>query len=169
MVTDLLLVDIKTGEFSLVTNFPEFCYEAEYVELPASSEGFSSASPFYIGLTQGGKLYGASSSSNNRLLISNANSFTIASGFLIFTTTAHAAQFAPLDALASLLSETDDTKPLPEWESRRIERGSRIVTAVPSMMSLVLQMPRGNLETINPRPLVMNIVRQDIDKYALYS
>ncbi len=31
-------------------------------------------------------------------------------------------------------------------------------------MSLVLQMPRGNLETINPRPLVMEIVKQDVDK-----
>lgn len=34
-------------------------------------------------------------------------------------------------------------------------------------MSLVLQMPRGNLETINPRPLVMEIVKQDIDRYSL--
>ncbi|PSS15418.1 hypothetical protein PHLCEN_2v3256, partial [Hermanssonia centrifuga] len=31
-------------------------------------------------------------------------------------------------------------------------------------MSLVLQMPRGNLETINSRPLVMEIVKQDVDK-----
>lgn len=38
---------------------------------------------------------------------------------------------------------------------------------MPSNMSLVLQMPRGNLETINPRPLVMAIVRQDIKRYVL--
>lgn len=49
------------------------------------------------------------------------------------------------------------------WSSRKVERGSRIVTAVPSTMSLVLQMPRGNLETINPRPLVMEVVKQDLD------
>ncbi|KAH0829046.1 IKI3 family-domain-containing protein [Lanmaoa asiatica] len=30
-------------------------------------------------------------------------------------------------------------------------------------MSLVLQMPRGNLETINPRPLVMKVVKADLD------
>ena len=29
-------------------------------------------------------------------------------------------------------------------------------------MSLVLQMPRGNLETVHPRPLVLAVVRQDI-------
>ena len=44
-----------------------------------------------------------------------------------------------------------------------MERGARIVTAVPSNMSLVLQMPRGNLETVNPGPMVMNVVGADID------
>ena len=83
---------------------------------------------------------------------------------LLTSLAAHAAQFASLSALASLLSEGSEEAALPEWESRRVERGSRIVTAVPSTMSLVLQMPRGNLETINPRPMVMNIVRQDIDR-----
>jgi len=33
-------------------------------------------------------------------------------------------------------------------------------------MSLVLQMPRGNLETINPRPLVMEVVKQDLDAWV---
>jgi elongator complex protein 1 len=34
---------------------------------------------------------------------------------------------------------------------------------VPSAMSLVLQMPRGNLETINPRPLVMKVLKDNLD------
>ncbi len=46
---------------------------------------------------------------------------------------------------------------------RSIERGGRLVTAVPTKMSLVLQMPRGNLETIYPRALVLAGVRQLID------
>jgi len=50
------------------------------------------------------------------------------------------------------------------WEKRRVERGSRIVTSVPSAMSVVLQMPRGNLETINPRPLALEVIRSDITK-----
>jgi elongator complex protein 1 len=54
------------------------------------------------------------------------------------------------------------------WERRRVERGSRIVTVVPSSMALVLQMPRGNLETIYPRPLVMSVVRGDLDAYVVF-
>ena len=49
-------------------------------------------------------------------------------------------------------------------QSRKVERGSKIVVAVPSTMSLVLQMPRGNLETINPRPLVMEVVTKDLNE-----
>lgn len=47
---------------------------------------------------------------------------------------------------------------------RAVERGSKIVTVVPSATSLVLQMPRGNLETICPRPLVLRVVRLDLDR-----
>lgn len=50
---------------------------------------------------------------------------------------------------------------------RAVERGSKIVTVVPGSTSLVLQMPRGNLETVFPRPLVLKIVRQDLSSYVL--
>lgn len=39
--------------------------------------------------------------------------------------------------------------------SREIERGGLLVCAVPVHTRVVLQMPRGNLEGINPRPLVL--------------
>lgn len=48
------------------------------------------------------------------------------------------------------------------WETRRVERGALAVVACPSSMSLVLQMPRGNLETIYPRPLVLAVIRRDV-------
>jgi elongator complex protein 1 len=92
-------------------------------------------------------------------LATNVNSFIVASGFVIFTSSAHEANFVPFSALGS--------GHIKLWEKRRVERGSRIITAVPSTMSLVLQMPRGNLETINPRPLVMEVVRQNIDSYEI--
>ena len=127
-----------------------------------SDEG-TTTTPLYIGLSQASKLH-VTDGQATRTLASNVNSFTTTPGFLIYTTTAHVAHFAPLKTLASVL-KTEEA-PLPDFETRRVERGSRIVTAVPSTMSLVLQMPRGNLETINPRPLVMEIVRQDIDKFV---
>jgi len=148
----------RSGEKVYSGKFLEFCPEAEQVDAASPSDSPS----LYVGLSLAGKLHVANQSTT-RTLASNVNSFTVASGFLVYTTTAHVAQFSPLDALSSLLTSLDDSASLPEWETRRVERGSRIVTAVPSTMSLVLQMPRGNLETINPRPLVMKTVKQDID------
>ncbi|KAK7691913.1 hypothetical protein QCA50_005318 [Cerrena zonata] len=135
---------------------PEFCPDAQCVNLTTEDQ-------LYVGLSKNNKLHVANTQTS-RTLASNVNSFFVASGFLVFTTAAHVAQFAPLEALESLLKASDTSSSIPDWESRRVERGSRIVTAVPSTMSLVLQMPRGNLETIYPRPLVMQIVKQDFNQ-----
>ena len=99
-------------------------------------------------------------------MATNAISFAITPNFAIFTTNAHEAIFAPLGSLSRLFDQPNgSSKEIPpaEWIVRKVERGSRIVVAVPSSMSLVLQMPRGNLETINPRPLVMEVVKHDLD------
>ena len=45
---------------------------------------------------------------------------------------------------------------------RSIERGARLVTVIPSTSALVLQMPRGNLETIYPRALVLAQIRRHL-------
>ncbi|KAG5362866.1 Elongator complex protein 1 [Yarrowia sp. B02] len=45
-------------------------------------------------------------------------------------------------------------------ESREIEKSSLLVSAHPSTYSVVLQAPRGNLETIHPRPLVLKRVAE---------
>jgi elongator complex protein 1 len=86
----------------------------------------------------------------------------LSSTFLIYTTTSHESKYASLDTLRRIAMEEQLVEGERIWESRRVERGSKIVTVVPSAMSLVLQMPRGNLESINPRPLVLEVVRRDI-------
>ncbi len=146
--------------------FPEFCLLTRAV--PSSSTTADSPQCLYIGLGARGKLYVTGRGHEPKVLASNATSFTIASGFVIYTTNAHDAWFVPLNVLPSVLSVTEDElKSMANtWETRKAERGSRIVMAVPSSMSLVLQMPRGNLETINPRPLVMEVVKQDLDACA---
>lgn len=126
----------------------------------------------YIGLAKSGKLYESKLDDDTRTMSKNATSFSIASGFVIFTTTLHEVVFAPVALLPKLFEQTDAAAPKeipPDWPTRKVERGSRIVVAVPSSMSLVLQMPRGNLETINPRPLVMEVVKQDLDAYVFLS
>jgi elongator complex protein 1 len=131
----------------------------------------------FVGLSAGGKLHTTIQTADSVTLASSVNSFTIASGFVVFTTTSHDVQFAPVESVVAALisghvngalSSTHGENKMGElpsqaWEKRRVERGSRIVTAVPSTMSLVLQMPRGNLETINPRPMVMEVVKGDLD------
>ncbi|KAF4804292.1 inhibitor of kappa light polypeptide protein enhancer in B-cells, kinase complex-associated protein [Turdus rufiventris] len=47
---------------------------------------------------------------------------------------------------------------------RKVERGSRIVTVVPQDTKVVLQMPRGNLETIHHRALVLAQIRKWLDR-----
>ncbi|CCM05755.1 uncharacterized protein FIBRA_07987 [Fibroporia radiculosa] len=153
----------------LLARFPEFCYSATSAFSVMADVASDAKSPnpkdvVYIGLGPSGHLHVAVDNGTTRSVATNATSFIVASGFLIYTTTAHVAHFAPISRLHEICSTSvESLSPLPEWETRRVERGSRIVTAVPSAMSLVLQMPRGNLETINPRPLVMEIVKQDID------
>ena len=154
-----------------VARFPEFCIHVHKVVIP-STVPETEEHLLYIGLAKSGKLYESKSDDESRTMSKNATSFTVASGFIIFTTTLHEAVFAPIALLPILFGRTDEAAPKeipPDWPTRKVERGSRIVVAVPSSMSLVLQMPRGNLETINPRPLVMEVVKQDLDAYVFLS
>lgn len=67
--------------------------------------------------------------------------------------------------LIVVLPSLSDGKAHPFDESiRRVERGSRIVAVVPDDTKLILQMPRGNLETIHPRALVLSAVRKNLDE-----
>lgn len=125
-----------------------------------------------VGLSESGRLY-----ADSNLISSDCTSFTCSPDFLVFTTFSHEAKFVPLFTLdpsysgSSILhTETLPQQPAKSADSatirRAVERGSRIVTVVPSSTSLVLQMPRGNLETISPRPLVLQVVRHQIDKFS---
>ncbi|OUM66737.1 hypothetical protein PIROE2DRAFT_40576, partial [Piromyces sp. E2] len=116
-----------------------------------------------IGLTTRNRLY-----ANEKLIVSNCTSFYIHSDFLIFTTMTHTARFLPLNIPFEDFKVTDDGSNVSnifDESIRRVERGSKIVTAVKSNISLVLQMPRGNLETVCPRALVLMKVRNLLDKY----
>lgn len=118
-----------------------------------------------VGLAPNGRLY-----ANSTLLARDATSFIVSGTFVIWTNSAHEARFLPLSSLSSRstdgLSADGPASAVEEVHGlgRRVERGSRIVTAVPSSMALILQMPRGNLETICPRPLVLEVIRRDLDR-----
>lgn len=99
-------------------------------------------------------------SSQQVLTVRNCTSFVATSGLLIYTTSQHILKFIHLLA-DQLEAPPDDLQD--DERCRSIERGAKIVTVIPSACSLVLQMPRGNLETIYPRALVLAKVRESID------
>uniref|UniRef100_A0A8B9GYY0 Elongator complex protein 1 n=1 Tax=Astyanax mexicanus TaxID=7994 RepID=A0A8B9GYY0_ASTMX len=96
---------------------------------------------------------------------SNVSSFVVYDEFLLLTTHAHTCRCLHLatmslkDLKAALSSEATQN----DESTRRVERGSRIVTVVPQDTRLILQMPRGNLETIHHRALVLAQLRKWLD------
>ncbi|KAI0974953.1 IKI3 family-domain-containing protein [Xylaria arbuscula] len=109
-----------------------------------------------IGLSRNGHLY-----ANTRLLLKNCTSFLVTTAHLIITTTNHLLKFIHLSDVDSLEVPPDD--PETDERCRSIERGAKLVTAMPTNMSLILQMPRGNLETIFPRAMVVAGIRKLIE------
>jgi elongator complex protein 1 len=72
------------------------------------------------------------------------------------------------------LKSTDEDLEIPsddldDERTRSIERGSKLVNVMPSIFSVVLQAPRGNLETVCPRALVLASVRHNINKLGFRS
>ncbi|KAM9377431.1 elongator complex protein 1 [Pholidichthys leucotaenia] len=113
-----------------------------------------------LGLTERSHLYAGKTQ-----LASNISSFAICNDFLLVTTHSHACRCLQLctltvkglqEALTSDGGQNDET-------IRRVERGSRIVTVVPQDTRVILQMPRGNLETIHHRALVLAQLREWLD------
>ncbi|KAL5346138.1 putative elongator complex protein 1 [Pseudogymnoascus australis] len=106
-----------------------------------------------FGLSPNGHLY-----ANSRCLAKNCTSFLTTPLHLIFTTTTHMLKFVHITDVQELEVPNDD--PEKDERCRALERGSRLVTAMPTSLSLVLQMPRGNLETIWPRAMVLAGIRK---------
>lgn len=124
----------------------------------------SHESSLIVALSPLGKLLCAStrSSSDPLTVASSVTSFTLSPDFLIYTTSAQQSHYASLPALQRMVAGEDVAAHERDWETRRVERGSLLVTACPSEMSLVMQMPRGNLETVYPRPLVLAVIRREV-------
>ncbi|XP_023265311.1 elongator complex protein 1 [Seriola lalandi dorsalis] len=130
-------------------NFPVPCVQTALCSI--------SGEEHLLGLTDRSHLY-----SGDTELASNVSSFAICNDFLLITTHSHTCRCLQLStlsvkglqaALASDGSQNDETL-------RRVERGSRIVTVVPQDTRVILQMPRGNLETVHHRALVLAQLRK---------
>ncbi|KAF5133760.1 Elongator complex protein 1 [Metarhizium anisopliae] len=111
-----------------------------------------------FGLSRNGHIY-----ANSRLLAKNCTSFVLTASHLIFTTSNHFVKYVHLVSIVEELEVPEDD-PEKDERCRSVERGSRLVVAIPTNMSIVLQMPRGNVETIFPRAMVVAGIRSLIEE-----
>ncbi|XP_012140908.1 elongator complex protein 1 [Megachile rotundata] len=107
---------------------------------------------------------------NGKQVANNITSFFVHSEFLLLTTAQHTLICVNIseDDFERLTKENFTIKP---WESkdldktsfaslniRRLERGSQLIISVAKDSRTILQMPRGNLECIQPRTLSLHII-----------
>lgn len=87
------------------------------------------------------------------------NSFSIHEKYILFTTLTHKLRF--IDHSEEFSQDLLETTPQHTYDvcNREVERGSRIVAVIPYDTKVILQMPRGNLETIYPRALLLSHCR----------
>lgn len=110
-------------------------------------------------MTGTGSLY-----ANKQLLAKNCTSFLVTTSHIIFTISQHLLKFVHLESIDGTEMEIPGDTPETDERCRNIERGGRLVTVTPSTFAVTLQMPRGNIETIYPRALVLAGIRAFIDR-----
>ncbi|AOA62472.1 Elongator complex protein 1 [Komagataella phaffii CBS 7435] len=140
------------AETKPIVTFPQLCFDYE-VSIRNPELWADEVSSVCFGISSNGKLYG------NDVLISPAvTSIKITESLLVFTTAQHQLKFVHLMNKFETANDIEDD----DERTRMIERGSLLVSVIPSRASVVLQAPRGNLETIYPRIMVLTGVRKDI-------
>ncbi|KAL8761308.1 MAG: hypothetical protein Q9184_002550 [Pyrenodesmia sp. 2 TL-2023] len=129
----------------------------------ALDESTAKASAGVFQLTDNGSLL-----VNGKVLVRGCTSYLVTPSHLIFTTSQHLLKFVHIppqtESMESTALEIPPDIPESDERCRSIERGAKLVTAMPSIFAVVLQMPRGNLETIYPRALVLAGIRQSINE-----
>lgn len=120
-----------------------------------------------VGMSDRSRLY-----FGERQLCDAVSSYVISPthGFLLYVALGSRSilRFIPLKVMQEydpLMGSEDNLETFTEgYESRTVERGSSIVAVLPSQPSVILQLPRGNLEGIYPRALVLPYVMKLITK-----
>ena len=124
---------------------------------PTSSGHESSEPTHFCSLSETGQL-----AIDDHVLVSNCTSFLIAQHHLMLTTADHLLKFVHLTDPANL--DIPGNVPESDERCRTIERGALLITVMPSIYAVVLQMPRGNLEMVYPRVLVLSGIRRHISE-----
>lgn len=155
---------LVSNEIKNIGKFPQICYHFVTYEITIDGNTVYSN----IGLMSSGKLY-----INSKLISQGVTSMLVTDSYLLYTTAQHQLKFLHLannsnlhDENIEYLEENNDDEKNNNHDERvrAIERGSILVNSIPSKSSVILQAPRGNLETIYPRIMVLNDIRENIKK-----
>ncbi|EAZ63697.2 RNA polymerase II Elongator subunit [Scheffersomyces stipitis CBS 6054] len=141
-----------------ICKFPQLCRDYELVTTPGDEYSGNKHTAF--GLSSNGKLYAGETQ-----VASAVTSIKVTESHLLFTNAQSQLCFIHLATANGKFDyevyQNTTTESVDE-RVRQIERGSWLVNAMPSKYSVVLESPRGNLETICPRIMVLSGVRKFI-------
>ncbi|OQS04776.1 RNA polymerase II elongator complex subunit [Thraustotheca clavata] len=93
---------------------------------------------------------------NTHLLHSSVASFHVSHGYLLLTTLGSQSELR-MHKLMDLVMEDYE-----KVHTQPVERGAKLVTTVESGSEVILQMPRGNIEIVSPRPLLLTLVQHHV-------
>ena len=143
-----------------ISKFPQLCHDIELANImPSDSEypDYDLDTAVAFGISSGGKLF-----ANDSHICSGVTSLKVTESHLLFTTVQSQLFFMHLSSTLrnyQLFHCHISQQNIEDERVRLIERGSFLVTAMPSKYAVVLEAQRGNLETIYPRIMVLSLTR----------
>lgn len=136
-----------------IVKFPQLCRDIE-ISFKEDTQQYEA-----FGISRNGKLF-----CNENHVVSGVTSLKITESHLLFTTVQSKLCFIHLNSSQEnyeiFLNLTNEN--IVDERIRQVERGSILINVMPTKYSVVLEAPRGNLETICPRIMVLSAIRKFI-------
>lgn len=137
--------------------------ESQNIAFPVSCPKFSvlsiDGSLYFLGLSHKNVLF-----LNDSSIMNGVSSYFVHTHFLLITTLQHLLLCTELSKAGfDAIIEYQNNESTEKIYKRKIERGAKLVIVVPNDTRTVFQMPRGNLEAIQPRPLSLKVIGEYLD------
>lgn len=149
----------ETSNMSEESLVPWLCDDGSHLILPEPCVTMSVMSickkDYFLGLSDSAILY-----CNKTAILPKCTSYYIHDEYLLATTKDHILKFFLIDW------DLSDLKKLhldSNVQLQKIENNAKIIIAPHNSTKVILQMPRGNLETVHPRPLVLSQACKHLD------
>ncbi|XP_069695776.1 putative elongator complex protein 1 [Periplaneta americana] len=165
IVSSVVLIPDGSGAVVQLTDGNLFLYKLDHGNIVHYPKSLPEACETMKVFNIDGKDVVLGLSSRNRLYVdgqevaNNVTSMAFHSEFILLTTLRHTLLCAQLNWKGLQCLINGKCGP-----GRRIERGARLVTSVAGDTRVILQMPRGNLECIQPRALTLHVAAVHLDE-----